>query len=173
MQELEGVSEEEDPGNIRDCINEVISKHKTTLVSLQVSLRKANLIAEKQLTSVERQELFSDKHEEENDVSIRKRLRNKDEAAKQASNITQNLLRIAEMMNTQVEQSSLSAQRLEESSNQLTDVKEEYKGLSGVIQAGKNLINKYNRRELTDTLLIFFGLVLFFSTVIYIVLKRI
>ena len=59
-----------------------------------------------------------------------------------------------------------------QSSSQVKDTQEEYKGLSGVIQTSKNLLNKYNRREVTDRLLIFFGLVLFFSTVLYILKKR-
>ena len=58
------------------------------------------------------------------------------------------------------------------SSAQVKDTQEEYKGLSGIIQTSKNLLNKYNRREVTDRLLIFFGLVLFFSTVLYILKKR-
>lgn len=61
---------------------------------------------------------------------------------------------------------------LASSSAQIKDTQDEYKGLSGIIQTSKNLLNKYNRREITDRLLIFFGLVLFFSTVLYILKKR-
>ena len=59
-----------------------------------------------------------------------------------------------------------------ESSKQVQDTHEEYKGLAGFIQTSRKLLNKYNRRELTDKLLIFFGLVLFLSTVLYILKKR-
>lgn len=59
------------------------------------------------------------------------------------------------------------------SSKGITDANEELKGLSGFIHTSKQLLNKYNRRETTDKLLIFFGLVLFFSTVLYIIKKRI
>ena len=59
------------------------------------------------------------------------------------------------------------------SSKGITDTHEELKGLSGFVHTSKQLLNKYNRRETTDKLLIFFGLVLFFSTVLYIIKKRI
>ncbi|KAK2572235.1 Vesicle transport protein SEC20 [Acropora cervicornis] len=89
-----------------------------------------------------------------------------------ASNITQDLMSIARMMESQVKQSEEDMQMLASSSAQIKDTQEEFRGLTGIIQTSKNLLNKYNRREVTDRLLIFFGLVLFFSTVLYILKKR-
>ena len=143
-------------------------------MSLQIDLRKASLIAEEVLASSERKELFPALVENDDAHSkLRRRVKTKDQASKAASNITANLLKIAEMMNTQVSHGEESTKQLEDSSKQLLNTQEELKGMAGVIQMSKKLINKYNRRELTDTLLIFFGLVLFFSTVIFVVLKRI
>ena len=48
---------------------------------------------------------------------------------------------------------------------QIVKIHDEYIGLTGIIALSRKLLNKYNRRELTDTLLIFFGLLLFFATV--------
>lgn len=44
--------------------------------------------------------------------------------------------------------------------------------MTGHIQNSHKLITKYGRREFTDKLLIFLALVFFFSTVLYIVKKR-
>lgn len=160
----------------KEFLDDVISKHKTRMISLQVKMRKASLVAAENLSSLERNELLSSSSSKQ-DVSehkaIQRRKKNANTAAKVASNITSNLVRIAEMMNSQVEHSTESTRVLEESSKQLQETQEELKGMAGIIQMSKKLINKYSRRELTDTLLIFFGLILFFSTVIYIILKRI
>uniref|UniRef100_G1QHY2 BCL2 interacting protein 1 n=1 Tax=Nomascus leucogenys TaxID=61853 RepID=G1QHY2_NOMLE len=58
------------------------------------------------------------------------------------------------------------------SSRTILDANEEFKSMSGTIQLGRKLITKYNRRELTDKLLIFLALALFLATVLYIVKKR-
>lgn len=104
---------------------------------------------------------------------LRNRKTNKAEAAKKSEDITQNLLDIARLMDTQVKQAEESNVILQTSSEQVANTHEEYKGLTGIISVSRKLLSKYNRRELTDTLLIFFGLVLFFATVIYIISKRI
>lgn len=44
--------------------------------------------------------------------------------------------------------------------------------MTGTIHLGRKLILKYNRRELTDKLLIFLALALFLATVLYILKKR-
>ena len=54
----------------------------------------------------------------------------------------------------------------------MTETNEEFKSMSGHIYTSKKLLTKYNRRELTDRLLIILALVFFFSTVVYIVKKR-
>ena len=59
------------------------------------------------------------------------------------------------------------------SSGTLTDTHEEFKGMGGVIQTSRSLLTKYNRRELTDRLLIFLAVALFLATVLYILKKRI
>ncbi|NWQ75899.1 SEC20 protein, partial [Columbina picui] len=58
------------------------------------------------------------------------------------------------------------------SSRTILEANEEFKSMSGTIQLGRKLITKYNRRELTDKLLIFLALALFLATVLYILKKR-
>ena len=171
---LDDIKEQEDDSGKRKIIENTLSRHKKILVSLQVNLRKANLIAEQRFSDAERNELMSTPSKEKSDdASAHRRKKMQEKAANVTSNITANLMKIAEMMSTQVEHGIESTKVLEDSSKQLIETQEELKGMAGVIQMSKKLINKYSRRELTDTLLIFFGLVLFFSTVVYVILKRI
>lgn len=58
------------------------------------------------------------------------------------------------------------------SSRTVQETNEEFKNMTGTIHLGRKLILKYNRRELTDKLLIFLALALFFATVLYILKKR-
>ena len=58
------------------------------------------------------------------------------------------------------------------SSEVLKDTNKEMKNMTSHIDISSRLITKFGRREVVDKLLIFFGLVLFFSVVIYILKKR-
>ncbi len=58
------------------------------------------------------------------------------------------------------------------SSTTVQETNEEFKNMTGTIHLGRKLILKYNRRELTDKLLIFLALALFLATVLYILKKR-
>ena len=168
------LKDQTDKGMKQEKLEELITKHKKMVMSLQVNLRKESLIASDRLSLLERDELLSQqKKENSENTVVQRRKKSREKAAAIASNITSNLVSIAEMMNSQVEHSVESTRVLEDSSKQLQETHEELKGMAGVIQMSKKLINKYSRRELTDTLLIFFGLILFFATVIYIILKRI
>lgn len=164
---LEQVAFEQDKESDRLAILTAMQHHRKELQSLQASIRKANVASMAIIDKSEKEELFGGQAS-----SVRNRTFNKENLAKTASNITQDLMSIARMMDGQVKQSEADMQILAQSSSQVKDTQEEYKGLSGVIQTSKNLLNKYNRREVTDRLLIFFGLVLFFSTVLYILKKR-
>ncbi|EPY82232.1 vesicle transport protein SEC20 isoform 2 [Camelus ferus] len=96
----------------------------------------------------------------------------KESLAQTSSAITESLMGISRMMSQQVQQSEEAMQTLVNSSRTILDANEEFKSMSGTIQLGRKLITKYNRRELTDKLLIFLALALFLATVLYIVKKR-
>nr|AAC33126.1 Nip1 isoform s3 [Homo sapiens] len=96
----------------------------------------------------------------------------KESLAQTSSTITESLMGISRMMAQQVQQSEEAMQSLVTSSRTILDANEEFKSMSGTIQLGRKLITKYNRRELTDKLLIFLALRLFLATVLYIVKKR-
>lgn len=103
---------------------------------------------------------------------LRQRKTAKESLAQTSSSITENLMGISRMMSQQVQQSEEAIQTLANSSRTILDANEEFKSMSGTIQLGRKLITKYNRRELTDKLLIFLALALFLATVLYIIKKR-
>ncbi|XP_068746863.1 vesicle transport protein SEC20-like isoform X1 [Montipora capricornis] len=164
---LEQLASEQDKESDRLSILAAMQHHRKEMLSLQGSIRKANLASRALIDKSEKEELLGGKRS-----SIRQRNFSKENLAKTASNITQDLMSIARMMERQVKQNEADVQTLASSSAQIKGTHEEYRGLSSIIQISKNLLNKYNRREVTDRLLIFFGLVLFFSTVLYILKKR-
>ncbi|XP_070773587.1 vesicle transport protein SEC20 isoform X1 [Enoplosus armatus] len=89
-----------------------------------------------------------------------------------SSNITESLMSISRMMSEQVKQTEDTIGTLATSSRTVQETNEEFKNMTGTIHLGRKLILKYNRRELTDKLLIFLALALFFATVLYILKKR-
>ncbi|XP_020897034.1 vesicle transport protein SEC20 [Exaiptasia diaphana] len=151
MEKLEQLAKEQDKDSDTKAILLIKNQHDSELIRLQSSIRKANLACKARIDQTERESLFSGQAS-----SLRNRNYNKENLAATTSNITKDLMSIAR-----------------NSSATVTDTQEEYKGLSGVIQTSKNLLNKYNRREVTDRLLVVFGLILFAVTVLYIVKKRV
>ncbi|XP_030621873.1 vesicle transport protein SEC20 isoform X1 [Chanos chanos] len=96
----------------------------------------------------------------------------KESLAQTSSDITESLMSISRMMSQQVQQSEETMSTLATSSRTVQETNEEFKAMTGTIQLGRKLITKYNRRELTDKLLIFLALALFLATVLYILKKR-
>ena len=60
-----------------------------------------------------------------------------------------------------------------DSSSVLKDTSSEMEAMGSHIDISHRLIAKFGRRDVVDKILIFFGLVLFFSVVVYILKKRI
>ncbi|XP_065827889.1 vesicle transport protein SEC20-like [Oscarella lobularis] len=143
-------------------IRKDVSFHKEQTENLQFLLRNATLAALNVVKETERNELLGGVIKE-SEVRERKR---------DASLVTESLMGIREMMAAQLKQAEDTTEVLVTSSKAVTDTHEEMKSYSGVLSITRSIINKYNRRELTDRLLIWFGVLLFFATVLYIVKKR-
>ena len=92
--------------------------------------------------------------------------------AKSAGQVTESLMSLSRTLATQVSASENTATTLVKSSHQISDTQDEFRSMSGHIQNSHKLLTKYGRRELTDKLLIFLALIFFFSTVLYIIKKR-
>ena len=163
----------DDDPTYEEKIKPLVESHRVVLKSLQGTFRKVCVSGEHRLSTLERAQLLLNDVDKETGSALRQRLTDKSEIAKKSSEITQNILNVAQMLDGVVKSSEDSNSLLETSSHQIKETHDEFKGLTGIISTSRKLLNKYNRREMTDTLLIFFGLVLFFATVIYIISKRI
>uniref|UniRef100_A0A7N5K7N5 BCL2 interacting protein 1 n=1 Tax=Ailuropoda melanoleuca TaxID=9646 RepID=A0A7N5K7N5_AILME len=161
--------------DIRDCsgplsaLTELNTKVKEKFQHLRRRIQELEQSAKEQDKESEKQILLQ---EVENHKKQMLRKTTKESLAQTSSAITESLMGISRMMSQQVQQSEEAMQTLANSSRTILDANEEFKSMSGTIQLGRKLITKYNRRELTDKLLIFLALALFLATVLYIVKKR-
>ncbi|XP_011803195.1 PREDICTED: vesicle transport protein SEC20 isoform X2 [Colobus angolensis palliatus] len=161
--------------DIRDCsgplsaLTELNTKVKEKFQQLRHRIQDLEQLAKEQDKESEKQLLLQ---EVENHKKQMLRKTTKESLAQTSSSITESLMGISRMMAQQVQQSEEAMQSLVTSSRTILDANEEFKSMSGTIQLGRKLITKYNRRELTDKLLIFLALALFLATVLYILKKR-
>ncbi|XP_042646362.1 vesicle transport protein SEC20 isoform X1 [Tyto alba] len=164
--ELEQMAKEQDKESEKQALLREVESHKKQMLSNQAAWRKANLACKIAIDNSEKDQLLQGRD------SLRQRKTTKESLAESASNITESLMGISRMMSQQVQQSEETVQTLANSSRTILEANEEFKSMSGTIQLGRKLITKYNRRELTDKLLIFLALALFLATVLYILKKR-
>ncbi|NXH80274.1 SEC20 protein, partial [Edolisoma coerulescens] len=164
--DLEEMAKEQDKESEKQALLREVENHKKQMLSNQAAWRKANLACKIAIDNSEKDQLLQGR-----DI-LRQRKTTKESLAESASNITDSLMSISRMMSQQVQQSEETVQTLANSSRTILEANEEFKSMSGTIQLGRKLITKYNRRELTDKLLIFLALALFLATVLYILKKR-
>uniref|UniRef100_A0A3B5KGX4 BCL2 interacting protein 1 n=1 Tax=Takifugu rubripes TaxID=31033 RepID=A0A3B5KGX4_TAKRU len=167
IQDLEQMAMEQDRESDKQVILSQVEGHRKQMLSNQTSWRKANLASKLSIDNKEKQELLCGP-----DGAARHRKMTKECLAETSSGITENLMSISRMMAQQVQQSEETVTSLATSSRTIQETNDEFKTMTGTIQLGRKLITKYNRRELTDKLLIFLALALFLATVLYILKKR-
>ncbi|XP_061104741.1 vesicle transport protein SEC20 [Conger conger] len=167
IQNLDQMAKEQDKETDRLAILSEMESHRKQMLSNQTAWRKANLACKLSIDRVEKDELLMG-----GDGSVRQRKTTKESLAQTSGDITESLMSISRMMSQQVQQSEETIGTLATSSRTVLETNEEFKAMTGTIHLGRRLITKYNRRELTDKLLIFLALALFLSTVLYILKKR-
>ncbi|XP_003971045.1 vesicle transport protein SEC20-like [Takifugu rubripes] len=168
IQDLELMAREQDRETDRQSIQAEAESQRRQMLSNQTAWRKANLCCQLLIDNMEIDELL---HGGDNQ-SMRHRKVTKESLVESSSNITESLMSISRMMAERVKQSEDSIGVLATSSRTVQETNEEFKNMTGTIHLGRKLILKYNRRELTDKLLIFLALALFLATVLYILKKR-
>ncbi|CAI5651647.1 vesicle transport protein SEC20 [Oreochromis niloticus] len=167
IQDLEQMAMEQDKESDKQALMTQVEGHRKQMLSNQTTWRKANLASKLTVDNMEKQALLNGA-----DDSVRQRKMTKEGLAQTTSDITENLMSISRMMAQQVQQSEDTITSLATSSRTIQETNDEFKTMTGTIQIGRKLITKYNRRELTDKLLIFLALALFLATVLYILKKR-
>ncbi|KAM4620531.1 vesicle transport protein SEC20 [Polymixia lowei] len=168
IQDLEQMSREQDKETDRLTIQTETESQRRQMLSNQTAWRKANLACKLAIDNMEMDELL---HRGESPTT-RQRKATKESLVQTSSDITESLMSISRMMSEQVMQSEDTIGTLATSSRTVQETNEEFKSMTGTIHLGRKLILKYNRRELTDKLLIFLALALFLATVLYILKKR-
>ncbi|XP_029924810.1 vesicle transport protein SEC20 [Myripristis murdjan] len=168
IQDLEQMSREQDRETDRHTIQTEAESHRKQMLSNQTAWRKANLACKLAIDNKEKDELLCGGE----NPSTRQRKATKESLVQTSSNITESLMSVSRMMSQQVQQSEDAISSLATSSRTVQETNEEFKAMTGTIHLGRKLILKYNRRELTDKLLIFLALALFLATVLYILKKR-
>ncbi|TKS72550.1 Vesicle transport protein SEC20 BCL2/adenovirus E1B 19 kDa protein-interacting protein 1 [Collichthys lucidus] len=167
IQDLEQMAMEQDKESDKQAMISQVEGHKKQMLSNQTVWRKANLSSKLSIDNMEKQALLNGA-----DSAVRQRKMTKEGLAQTSSDITENLMSISRMMAQQVQQSEETMTSLATSSRTIQETNDEFKTMTGTIQLGRKLITKYNRRELTDKLLIFLAVALFLATVLYILKKR-
>ncbi|XP_004541153.1 vesicle transport protein SEC20 [Maylandia zebra] len=167
IQDFEQMAMEQDKESDKQALMTQVEGHRKQMLSNQTTWRKANLASKLTIDNMEKQALLNGA-----DDSVRQRKMTKEGLAQTTSDITENLMSISRMMAQQVQQSEETITSLATSSRTIQETNDEFKTMTGTIQIGRKLITKYNRRELTDKLLIFLALALFLATVLYILKKR-
>ncbi|KAM9728097.1 vesicle transport protein SEC20 isoform 2-T2 [Menidia menidia] len=168
IQDLEQMGREQDKESDRLAIIAETESHRRQMLSNQTAWRKANLACKLAIDNLEKEMLLGGGENQ----STRQRKVTKETLVETSSNITDSLMSISRMMAEQVQQSEDTISTLATSSRTVLETNEEFKSMTGTIHSGRKLILKYNRRELTDKLLIFLAVALFLATVLYILKKR-
>ncbi|XP_032383642.1 vesicle transport protein SEC20 [Etheostoma spectabile] len=167
IQDFEQMAMEQDKESDKQALISQVEGHRKQMLSNQTGWRKANLASKLSVDNMEKQALLNGA-----DSAVRQRKMTKEGLAQTSSDITENLMSISRMMAQRVQQSEETMTSLATSSRTIQETNDEFKTMTGTIQLGRKLITKYNRRELTDKLLIFLAIALFLATVLYILKKR-
>ncbi|KAK6317485.1 hypothetical protein J4Q44_G00128850 [Coregonus suidteri] len=167
IQNMEQMAKEQDKETDKQAILSETESHRRQMLSNQTAWRKANLACKLSIDNLEKDELLYG-----GDSTVRQRKATKESLVQTSSDITESLMSISRMMAQSVSQSEETIGTLATSSRTVLETDEEFKAMTGTIHLGRKLISKYNRRELTDKLLIFLAVALFLATVLYILKKR-
>ncbi len=163
------------PEDCRMLLRDVES-HRTQLTACQAQFRQANLRCIADLQRVDKEELLSLSSQE---TTIRQRgatgVVNADasQMIRDSGKLTDDLSAISRQLAATVRRSAATVDELVESSQTVSDTRDEFHSMGAVIGQSRKLINKYGRRETTDRVLIFFAFAFFFACVFYVLRKRV
>ncbi|KAI8058356.1 Sec20-domain-containing protein [Syncephalis plumigaleata] len=150
------LAEDEDREVARVALLHQIDRHDAHRKQLQTALRKATLEGKRKLdahTRVEREALLGGNGANE---PSKRRVQSTEKAMIHASSeVTESLRRTAQLMQTEVEKSSVNATTLEESSRLLRSAHGEYRGLDTVLRTSRQVLTRLERGDWTDRLLIY------------------
>lgn len=151
----------------------LLKSWKEQYLSLHTSLRNAILQAKSniQKAAQEERELLLGGGEES---TIRRRnLQTKDGMTSAAESITESLRRTRQLMVQEVERSANTLVTFEDSTNVLRKAESEYKGHRSLLMRTRRLLTTMRRQDVMDRVILVIGFLVFVSTVLYVVSKRV
>jgi hypothetical protein len=158
--------------NTREMFFNEYQIQKEHLSTIEARYRNAYLAAQNKLDQLERETLMSANLNNDS-TELKKRNLSNQLLLKQNNEMTSKLHEINRQLKWIDNQTGDIIPVLDESSKSLKNVQQEFGLMRVVINDGKRLLVRLNRREFTDKLLIFLCLCFFFSVVFYIIWKRV
>jgi len=155
----------------KEIIFEQLKVHEKEQQNLNDLFRKANIQSKSNLDKqrIKEKEALLKGGEESQHI---KEMNSKAAIMKTASDVTLRMRRTRQLISEEVQRSNVTMDVLAGSSKTIYNVRQEYGSLNNFIRSAKGLLTQIERREITDKLLILFGLVVFFLVVIFIMRKR-
>ncbi|KAI9019752.1 Sec20-domain-containing protein [Hyaloraphidium curvatum] len=160
------------PLDVRSAILEEARTHKDRHTQLQADIRTATLAAAAALRKREeddRQALLSGALTVED---LRRRRPQNDTVLDTSNQLTDAMRSAVQMLSTEVERSAQANLVLDESTQTLGKTTGEYRTYGSLMRTSRELVSRIASRDWTDRLLIFFGLLVFLLTVLYILRRR-
>lgn len=146
----------------KDTLNRSSEWHSSQYKELEKKLRQANLSAKTTVDSQSRRSLMSSSGSS----------KRSDNSAQTASSVTSHLMELRQRLSAQVESSGQTLEALATSSGMVSQTSTEMTDMKEHLVFTHRLLRKFNRREVTDFLLILCGVAFFFAVVLYILKKR-
>ncbi|KAK4300146.1 hypothetical protein Pmani_027634 [Petrolisthes manimaculis] len=202
IEELKRLAQEGDSENVCQCLQEEAARSDKVLHDNHKAFRYALLVSQMAINQRSRDDLITtntnnntttttttgegDGDETDNNSSssgstVRKRQSHplhqhqhmsRELLVKNSTQVTDDLLTVTRLIRDNTEKSAKTVDRLVDGSQTITATQEELKTMDSVIgQAGK-ILSKYGRRENTDKLLIFLGLVFFMAACLVVMRNR-
>jgi len=177
LDELEAFAKDRDKEEERREILREVESQRRQLETTILSLRRANLQCQLRIEHADRGGLLTSASEDDGlrqrrPEAPKKKTVEKERLVNSVSDVTDNMMELSRKLTMQVEHSAAAVETLVSSSKTIQESHEEVQSMDAHINTSKKLLTKFERRQLTDHLLIFLALVFFYATVIYIVKKR-
>lgn len=185
LDQLEIFAKERDREDEKKEILREVESQRRQLENTISSLRRANLQCQLRIEQVARGGLMTTsagdstsganlRHRSaaEASPSSKRKTVDKERLVNSVSDVTDGMMELSRKLNMQVEHSAAAVETLVSSSKNLQESHDEVQNMDAHITTSKKLLTKFERRQLTDHLLIFLALVFFYASVIYIVKKR-
>ncbi|GMT18885.1 hypothetical protein PFISCL1PPCAC_10182 [Pristionchus fissidentatus] len=144
-----------------------VNEHTKELEASKKDLGLAAQKARKGMESRNRSRLL-----DEGEVVVRRRKREEEETGRKGEEGGERLALLVERMAGRVGQSEDAMRDIVRSSETLGKTHQEYHSQSAFIQTGNKLISKWERRELTDKILVAIAILFYFAACYYVINKR-